>query len=386
MKHKHLTFLLAVLTSMAAGAQDGFLMGDIESPLITSVDQLSSPYTESSEGSLDAMIDGDASTFWHSKWTGTGGSVSAGTHYFEVEVSDMPDEFVISYIRRNHFNDQITKWGIYGAPSSSAAKSKCTLLGTWDSPYTYPGELLVSDVYESQGFTRLRFYCEDSDGGHGFFHVAEFQLYPIVTGHLCYEYSGNEASVVWSPYVGVGEITIPETVTCEGATYSVTSIGSNAFSGCTGLTSISIPESVTTIGGSAFSGCSGLTSISIPESVTSIGNYAFRNCSGLTSITIPESVTSIGEYAFLDCTGLTKAEFASIESLCGINFGDIMYTNPLYYAHHLYIGGEEVKDLVIPESVTSIGSSAFFGCTGLTSITIPESVTNIGKHAFEGCI
>ena len=180
-------------------------------------------------------------------------------------------------------------------------------------------------------------------------------------------------------------ITIPD---------SVTSIGSNAFRSCTGLTSVTIPDSVTSIGGYAFyntawynnqpdglvyagkvaykykgtmpsntsivlkegtlgitayafSWCTGLTSITIPDSVTSIGNLAFRDCTGLTSVTIPDSVTSIGDEAFAGCTGLTS--------------------------------------ITIPDSVTSIGGWAFSGCTGLTSVAIGNGVTSIGSSAFSWC-
>ena len=160
-----------------------------------------------------------------------------------------------------------------------------------------------------------------------------------------------------------GEVVIPESVEHEGTAYSVTSIGDWAFKNC-----------------------SGLTSVTIPNSVTSIGEYAFFNCSGLTSVTIPNSVTSIGGAAFVGCTGLTSVHISDIAAWCNIYFEDSDDSNPLYYAHHLYLNGEEVKDLVIPNSVTSIGELAFRGCSGLTSVTIPNSVTSIGDWAFKNCI
>ena len=119
-------------------------------------------------------------------------------------------------------------------------------------------------------------------------------------------------------------------------------------------------------------------------SVTSIGGYAFHYCEGLTSVTIPNSVTSIGYNAFYGCYGLTSVHISDIAAWCNIDFdGDD--SNPLYRANHLYLNGEEVKDLVIPNSVTSIGSHAFYYCSGLTSVTIPNSVTSIGSYAFSGC-
>ncbi len=145
-------------------------------------------------------------------------------------------------------------------------------------------------------------------------------------------------------YAGLTTATIPETITHNGTTYSVTSIGSGAFYYCSSLTSVTIPNSVTSIGYQAFYYCSSLTDITIPNSVTSIGDYAFRDCSSLTSITIPEGVTSIADYAFGDCSSLTT--------------------------------------VTIPESVTSIGSGAFMWCSSLTTVTIPESVTSIGSGAF----
>ena len=119
-------------------------------------------------------------------------------------------------------------------------------------------------------------------------------------------------------------------------------------------------------------------------SVTSIGEEAFYECSGLTSVTIPESVTEIGENAFAFCRGLTKVEISDIAAWCNIVFGDY-HANPLFYAHNLYLNGEPVTNLEIPNSVTKIGDSAFAYCSGLRSVTIPESVTKIGDYAFHYC-
>ena len=184
-------------------------------------------------------------------------------------------------------------------------------------------------------------------------------------------------------------------------------VGSYAFSGCTGLTSVTISEGVTSIGEYAFDGCTGLKSVTIEEGVTSIGDYAFSGCKGLTEVTILSSVTYIGNYAFEGCTGLTAVHITDLSSWCKISFDDSS-SNPLYYAKNLYLNGELVTNLVIPNdvtrinayafyscesiksvdvpsSVTSIYYSAFSGCTGLTEITIPSSVTSIGWYTFEGC-
>ena len=209
-----------------------------------------------------------------------------------------------------------------------------------------------------------------SIGSSAFYNTAWYNNQPdglIYAGKVAYKYKGTMPSETH--------------ITIEEGTLGITTY---AFKDCTGLTSVTIPNSVTSIGNSVFSGCSGLTSVTIPNSVTSIGEYTFSGCSGLTSVTIPESVTSIGQSAFNNCNNLTKAEFVSIESLCKIKF-DGVSSNPLYYAHNLYINGQEVKDLVIPNSVTSIGSRAFYNCYGLTSVTIPNSVTSIGEYSFYAC-
>ena len=223
-----------------------------------------------------------------------------------------------------------------------------------------------------------------------------------------YEYYDDEPNDYYK-----GNVIIPSKVTYKGVTYTVTSIGAEAFNWCVNLTSITIPSSVTSIGGMAFNHCFGLTSVHIndlkawcniqfgnnplsiahhlylngaeirdlviPEEVTSIGSFAFSGFSGLTSITIPSSVTSIGERVFQGCSGLTSIMVDSSN-----NFYDSRNNcNAIIDKNNQLIVG--CKNTIIPNSVTSIGSFAFWGCSSLTSITIPNSVTSIGEYTFYGC-
>ena len=161
-------------------------------------------------------------------------------------------------------------------------------------------------------------------------------------------------------------------------------VDSNAFSGCSSLESVTIPGSATSIGESAFSDCSNLRSITIPEGVISIGASAFSGCSSLESVTIHDSVTRIGYYAFSGCDNLNALYITDITSWCNISFGEV-YSNPLYYANNLYLNGELVTDLVIPDGVISIGYYAFSGCSSLTNVTISDTVTSVGNYAFYKC-
>ena len=278
--------------------------------------------------------------------------------------------------------------------------------------------------------------------------------YDFMVNGIAYKYlNGSSGSAVevttnyysysnysYSNYNGLTTANIPSTVTHNERSYSVTSIGGGAFGYCSGLTSVTIPNSVTSIGGDAFYDCGGLTSVTIPNSVTSIGSrafggtpwfdnqpdglvyaglvaykykgtmpantsitlrdgtkgitdYAFNNCSGLTSVTIPNSVTSIGGDAFSGCSGLTSVTIGnSVTSIGGDAFsgcsgltGELIIPNSVTSigdGAFRYCSG--LTSVTIGNSVTSIGWAAFDGCTGLTSVTIPNSVTSIGGEAFYG--
>ena len=194
-------------------------------------------------------------------------------------------------------------------------------------------------------------------------------LYYNIVGGNAQVTSQNSRSPYYSTYP-TGALTIPDSVTYNGTTYSVTTIGNFAFNNCSGLTSVTIGGSVTTIGNYAFERCSGLTSVTIGGSVTTIGNYAFDNCSGLTSVTIGDSVTTIGARAFLDCSGLTS-----------VTIGGSVTTIGDYAFYHC----SSLSSVTIPNSVTTIGIAAFYMCSGLTSVTIGGSVTTIADDAFYRC-
>jgi len=259
-------------------------------------------------------------------------------------------------------------------------------------------------------------------------------------------------SVTYGPNKYRGDITIPNTIVYEGKTYTVSTIGHGAFSSCDDLTSVimgdsiisiefsafsnsknlravTIGKSVRTIGEFAFYYCLSLTEIVIPDNVTSIGNsicsyctsmtsatigdgatgigyQAFINCRHLEEITIGKNVASIGDEAFYNCTDLTKVNIKDFPAWCLIDF-DGAYANPLLVAHHLFLNGQEIKDLTIPETiseirnftfiggsgftsadlgnVTSIGWASFASCTGLETINFGKSLTAIGGDAFSGC-
>jgi uncharacterized protein YjdB len=161
----------------------------------------------------------------------------------------------------------------------------------------------------------------------------------------------------------------------------VTAVGERAFSGCSALKSVNIPDGVETIGKEAFSGCSSLTSITIPNSVISIGENAFYNCKGLKSVTIGNGLKTSDNGAFSSCSSLNAVHISDLKAWCKIAF-TYAAANPLFYAHHLFMDDKEIKDLVIPNSVTSIDQYTFIGCSEIQTLTIGSGVREFGDHAF----
>ena len=213
-----------------------------------------------------------------------------------------------------------------------------------------------------------------------------------------YYYLDKDNNQAWVTHGGsqeelyTGHVTIPSSINYEAKKYSVTDI-EGAFGGCSGLTSVTLPNSLTSIGYGAFYGCTGLTSVVIPNSVTSIGGKAFYNCSNLIAVIIPNSVTSFGEETFGGCTGLTSITIPnSMTSIGAYVFKDCsnliavnIPNSVTYIGSGAFSGCSGLTSISIPNSVTTIGYMAFINCSGLSSITIPNSVTSIEMGAFSGC-
>ncbi len=230
---------------------------------------------------------------------------------------------------------------------------------------------------------------------------------------------------------------------------SVNRIGQNAFSDCLGLTSVVIPNGVESFGSSVFSSCDNLSKIVLPNSLINPGDYTFSNCSKLVDVTLPDSVSSLGGHMFANClslksiaiprtkrvgvkafdgcsgligvdipnsveqigygafdgcVGLQRVNIYDLTSWCRISFITDHYdplpsdplwltasyptlfsSNPLFYAHHLFLNGKEVSELEIPDNVNQILDCAFYNCIGITSLKMPNSVYSIGNYAFKGC-
>ena len=252
------------------------------------------------------------------------------------------------------------------------------------------GEINGTDLRMIREMAGHNFNGNSTDGKLSVLDLSEAK---IVKGGDCYyndncsnyyTYNNVIGSYAFKGCSGLTSLTLPA---------GITWIDSYAFKGCSGLTSLTLPDGITEIGYYAFEGCSGLTSLNLPDGITLIRSCAFCGCSGLTSLNLPASITSIGTGAFIDCSGLTSLTLpAGITSIGESTFGGCSGLTSLNLPDGITeIGSYAFQDcsgltsLTLPDGITSIGKSAFRGCSGLTSLNLPAGITEIGSYAFRGC-
>ena len=227
------------------------------------------------------------------------------------------------------------------------------------------GKLSVLDLYEAKIVEGGDYYYNDN-------YYNYFTSNDVIGS---YAFSGCSGLTSLTLPAGITEIGFQAFYGCRGLTSltlpdGITSIGSYAFYGCGRLTSLNLPAGITSIGSYAFYGCSRLTSLTLPDGITEIVNDAFSGCSGLTSLTLPDGITKIGNHAFIDCSGLTSLNLPA--GITKISDGAFQYCSGL-------------TSLTLPAGITEISDGTFWGCNGLTSLTLPAGITWIGDYAFYWC-
>ena len=218
--------------------------------------------------------------------------------------------------------------------------------------------------------------------------LTSFTVPETVTEIGSYAFSGTGLSAIKIP-ASVTELKHAAFLSCDllvdvQLTAGIVTIGSAAFAYCGKLTNIALPETLKTIGWCAFEH-TGLTEITIPDGVEEIGEEGFVDCTALTKVTIGNGLKNIGNSAFEGCERLAGVYISDLAAWCGILFDGNRYSNPLWFAHNLYLNGAPVTELTVPASIKEIPVRAFGNCTSITSVVIESGVTKILGAAFEQC-
>lgn len=274
---------------------------------------------------------------------------------------------------------------------------KETVGSTLDHIYGYDARCVNCKEYAPVGPYK---FVPNGDGTCTLTSGGSYNVHAVIPS---YSPDGEKVTIIDSAFSGsscLQSVVIPDTVeeiryqafsNCNNLTdvtipNSVKMIGAGAFGGCSSLTKIEIPDSVTYIDEGAFVSCINLKSVIIPNNVTTIGKDAFNSCTGLESVTIGKGVKTVGTNAFRNCY-IKDVYISDLEAWCKIDF-EWYDSNPLYgYDYNeifanLYLNGELVEDLVIPDGITEIKTYAFFKCGSIKAVTIPDDVKAIDESAF----
>ena len=264
-------------------------------------------------------------------------------------------------------------------------------------PSTYKGKVVIPESVTYEGKT----YKVTSIGQTAFYSCKSDLISVVIPNTVV----SIGKSAFWNS-LGITNIDIPNSVkiieeyafsSCSNLTTvnlgnSLESIGDDCFAYCENLSSIILPNSVNSLGKNTFYRCHELTSVVMPNSISIIRSGTFRECYKLASINIPSTIKEIEETAFSYCHNLSEVYITDLEAWFRIPFVDQRasndqrgHSNPLQYAQHLYLNGEDVKDLIIPASITNVPQYSFYGFKGLRTITLHDAVTSIDEGAFQGC-
>lgn len=316
-----------------------------------------------------------------------------------LAVSSVPVAFAVDAPERQ---EQVADQAREDSKTAAPTEGACGENATWKLEN---GTLTISGTGEMKDYSSSNMPWYDSRSS--ITKVVVEQGITSISGWAFYNCSNLSSVIIPNSVTRIGEDVFSSCSSLSSMTIpdSVTSIGNAAFEGCSGLNSVTIPNSVTSIGTATFEDCGSLSSVTIPNSVTSIGHFAFSGCSSLSGMIIPNSVTSIGSYAFSGCSSLSNVTIGSgVTSIENFAFSDcnsltniiVSEQNKNYSSGNGVLFNKNKTKLVsypggkngsysIPNSVTSIGHSAFSGCSGLSNVTIPDSVTSIGEYAFYNC-